>query len=59
MSDEPNGPRQGCFKAALMRLLRLDTRQAMVVVLRLFVGLTVGETAHALDMSSGTVDNYW
>ena len=59
MSDEPNGPRQGCFNAALIRLLRLDTRKTKVVVPRIFVGLAVEVTSNALDMSAGTVDNEW
>jgi RNA polymerase sigma-70 factor (ECF subfamily) len=45
--------------AALERLAALDERQAKVVELRYFGGLTVEETAAALDISPATVKRHW
>ncbi len=45
--------------AALTRLEALDKRKADVVMLRFFAGLTVEETAQALDVSPATVKNEW
>ena len=44
---------------ALKRLEKLDERQARVVELRYFVGLTIEEIADALDISSATVKRDW
>jgi RNA polymerase sigma factor (TIGR02999 family) len=44
---------------ALEKLERLDPRKARVVMLRYFVGLTIEETALALELSPGTVQNDW
>lgn len=44
---------------ALERLAALDPRQARVVVLRYFGGLTIAETARALDVSPMTVKREW
>ena len=44
---------------ALAKLEQTDSRQADVVMLRYFAGLTVEETAHALDVSPRTVDREW
>lgn len=43
----------------LKELARLHERHARVVELRFFGGLTVEETAHALDVSPATVKNDW
>lgn len=43
----------------LGRLARLDPRQAQVVELRFFAGLTVAETADVLDLSPVTVKRDW
>jgi RNA polymerase sigma-70 factor (ECF subfamily) len=45
--------------AALDRLAELDPRQAKVVEMRYFGGLTVEETAEALDISPATVKRHW
>jgi RNA polymerase sigma factor (TIGR02999 family) len=45
--------------AALTRLEALDARQAQIVELRFFGGLTVEETAHTLDISNATVKRDW
>jgi DNA-directed RNA polymerase specialized sigma24 family protein len=44
---------------ALSRLETIDPRRARVVELRFFGGLTVGETAQALEVSSDTVMRDW
>ena len=44
---------------ALDQLERLDSRKAQVVMLRYFAGLTVEETAAALDLSTATVKTEW
>jgi RNA polymerase sigma factor (TIGR02999 family) len=44
---------------ALDQLQEVDPRQAEVVLLRYFAGLTVEETANALDVSPKTVNNDW
>lgn len=44
---------------ALCRLARLNARQAKVVELRFFAGLSIEETAEALGVSEGTVKGDW
>lgn len=44
---------------ALKDLTRLDPRQAEIVHLRFFIGLTVEETAAILEISSATVKREW
>jgi RNA polymerase sigma factor (TIGR02999 family) len=44
---------------ALQELERLDPRQARVVELRFFAGLSLEETAEALKVSAGTVSRDW
>jgi RNA polymerase sigma-70 factor (ECF subfamily) len=44
---------------ALERLAQLDARQSRIVELRFFGGLTVDETAAALDISAKTVKRDW
>lgn len=44
---------------ALMRLAKLDERQAKIVELRYFGGLSIEETADALNISSATVKTDW
>lgn len=44
---------------ALERLQARDPRQAEVVMLRYFAGLTIEQTAMAMDLSPGTVKNEW
>jgi RNA polymerase sigma factor (sigma-70 family) len=45
--------------AALTRLATLDARQAKIVELRYFGGLTIEETAQALEISDATVKREW
>jgi len=49
----------GTVDLALDRLAKLDERQAMVVELRIFGGLTVDETAEFLSVSVATVHRDW
>ena len=44
---------------ALARLEQTDPRKAKIVSLRYFAGLSVEETAGALDLSPATVKNEW
>jgi RNA polymerase sigma factor (TIGR02999 family) len=44
---------------ALTRLEKLDATKAKVVLLRYFAGLTIEETAAAMDISPATVKNEW
>jgi RNA polymerase sigma factor (TIGR02999 family) len=44
---------------ALDRLAALDVRQARIVVLRFFGGLTIEETAEVQQISPATVKNEW
>jgi RNA polymerase sigma-70 factor, ECF subfamily len=45
--------------AALDRLAELDASQARIVELRFFGGLSIEETADALDISPATVKRHW
>ena len=45
--------------AALEKLGQLDERQARLVELRYFAGLTIEEAAEALQISTGTVKREW
>lgn len=47
------------FDDALTRLAQMDTRQAQVVELRFFGGMTIEETAEKLGVSSRTVVAEW
>lgn len=44
---------------AMSRLAELDPRMEKVVELKVFGGLTIREIAHALDVSTRTVDDDW
>jgi RNA polymerase sigma factor (TIGR02999 family) len=44
---------------ALTRLERIDATKAKVVLLRYFAGLTIEETAEAMDLSPATIKNEW
>jgi RNA polymerase sigma factor (TIGR02999 family) len=44
---------------ALSNLEKLDTRQARIVELRFFGGLSIEETAYVLDVSATTVKREW
>ena len=44
---------------ALTRLEKIDPEQARIVELRYFAGLSIEETAEALDMSPATLKRRW
>jgi RNA polymerase sigma factor (TIGR02999 family) len=44
---------------ALTQLEKMDSRKAKIVTLRYFAGLSVEETAKALDLSPATIKNEW
>ena len=44
---------------ALTQLEKMDPRKAKIVALRYFAGLSVEETAKALDLSPATIKNEW
>jgi len=44
---------------ALSRLEQIDAEQARIIELRYFVGLSIEETAEAMDMSPATVKRRW
>jgi RNA polymerase sigma factor (TIGR02999 family) len=44
---------------ALTRLEQFDARKAQIVSLRYFTGLSIEETAAAMDLSPATVKNEW
>jgi RNA polymerase sigma factor (TIGR02999 family) len=47
------------LEEALRKLEQLDPRKGKVVTLRYFAGLTVEETAAAMDLSASTVKSEW
>jgi RNA polymerase sigma-70 factor (ECF subfamily) len=47
------------LNAALDQLAEVDEREAKIVTLRFFGGLTVKQVAEVLDVSSRTVENDW
>jgi RNA polymerase sigma-70 factor (ECF subfamily) len=59
--DPSSGPDVGliALEQALERLAALDERQARVVELRAFAGLTAEETAEVLGLSRRTVQSDW
>jgi RNA polymerase sigma factor (TIGR02999 family) len=63
-SDPSDGPDDSkvdllALNGALERLESKDRRQAEVVMLRYFAGLTIEQTAQAMGLSTGTVKNEW
>jgi RNA polymerase sigma factor (TIGR02999 family) len=57
--DTPDAARWEDLDRALDRLAELDTRQAQIVELRYFGGLTVEEAAQVLNISQKTVKRDW
>lgn len=57
--SEKDGPDLLAIDAALTKLQQLDERQAKVVELRYFGGLSIEETAEALETSPATVKRDW
>lgn len=61
LSDQPehDGTDLIALDEALVELEKKDARKAKVVSLRYFAGLSVEETAAAMDLSPATVKNEW
>lgn len=58
-SDEDRAQRFGALDDALERLEALNARQCRVVECRFFAGLSLEETAEALEISPATVKRDW
>ena len=58
-SDAPDGTDLIALDDALNKLEKVDARKAKIVSLRYFAGLSVEETANAMDLSPATVKNDW
>ena len=58
-SAEDRGPELLALDSALTSLETLDPRQARIVELRFFGGLSVEETAEATGTSTATVKREW
>lgn len=56
---QPQGIDIEAIDAALERLAALDPQQARIVELRFFAGMTVDETAAAMNISPATVKRDW
>jgi RNA polymerase sigma-70 factor, ECF subfamily len=59
VSDPDEAARWEALDQALVRLAELDARQAQIVELRYFGGLTVDETAQVVGVSPKTVKRDW
>jgi RNA polymerase sigma-70 factor, ECF subfamily len=61
LADPTHAARDGreALREALRRLAALDDRQARVVELRFFCGLTVAEVADVLGVSKRTIEEDW
>jgi RNA polymerase sigma factor (TIGR02999 family) len=59
LADEPEGEEVLALEDALVALERADPRKHRVVMLRYFAGLSVEDTAAALELSPATVKNDW
>lgn len=59
LMDEGRADELVALDAALDALSQLDARQSRIVELRYFGGLTIAETADALDISPATVKREW
>lgn len=57
--QEPTSDEVAALDEALVRLEAKDRQMSDVLKLRFFVGLTVQETAEALDLAPRTVDRQW
>ncbi|MFW6340043.1 MAG: ECF-type sigma factor [Wenzhouxiangella sp.] len=58
-SADPFGADLLAMDMALGELARIDERQARIVELRYFAGLSIPETAEALEISESTVTREW
>ena len=58
-SSQKNGVDLIALDDALTRLAALDARQAEIVEMRFFAGLSIEETSRALGISAATVKREW
>lgn len=59
LQSEPEPERLIALDAALERLETIDPRKGRIVMLRYFAGLSIEDTASAMDMSVATVKRDW
>jgi len=59
MAIDPALPDVLAVDQALTRLEQIDPQKARIVLLRYFAGLTIEETAEAIELSPATVKNEW
>jgi RNA polymerase sigma factor (TIGR02999 family) len=59
VATEREGEEILALDGALDRLAEVDERQAQIVMLRYFVGLTIAQTAAALGFSEATIRKEW
>jgi RNA polymerase sigma factor (sigma-70 family) len=57
--SEERAPEALAIDTALRRLSAVDPRQSQIVELRFFGGLSIDETAIALEVSPATVNREW
>ena len=57
--DDSQNDQMLALDAALERLEKIDERKGQIVMLRYFAGLSIDETARALDISPATVKREW
>jgi RNA polymerase sigma factor (sigma-70 family) len=58
-NEEDSDEDIAAIDAALTRLAVIDSRQVQIVQMRYFGGLTIEETAQALEISDATVKREW
>ena len=59
LADDPESDRILALDEALNRLEEIDQRKAQIVMMRFFAGLSIDETAKALEISPATVKREW
>lgn len=59
IAEEPPPERMIALDAALQRLEQFDERKGKIVMLRYFAGLSIKETAKAMELSPATVKREW
>ena len=59
MAEPPDGTDLLALDDALEKLSAFDERKAQVVMLRYFAGLSIEETAAAMELSPATIKNEW
>jgi len=57
--DEPPAERMLALDEALQKLEQVDARKGKIVMLRYFAGLSIDDTARALEVSPATVKRDW